>query len=286
MPFPTHIANEIARLMRDPDALRHERGGMPHSDRHGHYDPNQPRVPAGQQGGGQWADTGRGSAVHERPQIEHAVLTGAGLADIAARLPTEKVQARTNRGRIPNPFEVVDALRLGLYNDLSARNGRNQQAVIEFRAAQYGKAVDIVMVKTLSRSEVGGLCDRFADVQALTDSAVAAVRNSGANLSPQQFGTAVHELVKKEIDRMKDPYLKAEVSFLKGLEAGRGLKDSIRIDGIERVKKRPDTVCIYDIKTGIRGLSFPRMFEMVVNSQKAYNGEIRNFIVTEVRPTQ
>lgn len=85
---------------------------------------------------------------------------------------------------------------------------------------------------------------------------------------------------------MKDNYLKAEISFLKGLEAGYGDKDTIRIDGIGRVKERPDTVCIYDIKTGIRGLSFPRMLEMVVNSKKAYNGEIRNFIVTEVRPTQ
>jgi hypothetical protein len=53
------IANEIARLMRDPDALRHERQRMPSFARRGHYDSNQPRVPAGQSGGGQWADTGR-----------------------------------------------------------------------------------------------------------------------------------------------------------------------------------------------------------------------------------
>jgi hypothetical protein len=33
------FANEIARLMRDPDALRSERGQRP--DGHGHYDPNQ-----------------------------------------------------------------------------------------------------------------------------------------------------------------------------------------------------------------------------------------------------
>jgi hypothetical protein len=52
-------AKEIARLMRDPDALRHERGRTPSSGRRGHYDSNQPRVPAGQSGGGQWADTDR-----------------------------------------------------------------------------------------------------------------------------------------------------------------------------------------------------------------------------------
>ena len=58
MPLPTHVANEIARLMRDPDALRHEREVMPPSGRRGHYDPNQPRVPAGHSGGGQWTDDG------------------------------------------------------------------------------------------------------------------------------------------------------------------------------------------------------------------------------------
>lgn len=115
---------------------------------------------------------------------------------------------------------------------------------------------------------------------------MAAVRNSGANLSSQQFGTAVHLKVKKEIDGMKDDYLKAEVSFLKGFEDDYGVKGTIRIDGLGRVRKRPDTACIYDIKTGRSGLTFPRMLEMVVNTQKAFNGEIRHFIVTEVRPSR
>ncbi len=52
MPLPTHVAKEIARLMRDPDALRPKR--MPSFGRRGHYDPNQPRVAAGSSDGGQW----------------------------------------------------------------------------------------------------------------------------------------------------------------------------------------------------------------------------------------
>lgn len=124
------------------------------------------------------------------------------------------------------------------------------------------------------------------EVQALTDDAVAAVRSSGKVLSAQQFGTAVHAKLKADIDGRDDGYLKAEVSFLKGWEDDYGVKGTIRIDAFERVSKRPDTVCIYDIKTGRSGLSFPRMLEMVVNSQKAFNGQIRHFIVTEVRPTR
>jgi hypothetical protein len=72
MPLPTHLAKEIARLMRDPDALRDERGRMPPSGWRGHYDPNQPRVPAGQSGGGQWTDADAPDNAFnngERPQL-------------------------------------------------------------------------------------------------------------------------------------------------------------------------------------------------------------------------
>jgi len=44
------FANEIQRLMRDPDALRAEREPRPSG--RGPYDPNQPRVPAGNPKGG------------------------------------------------------------------------------------------------------------------------------------------------------------------------------------------------------------------------------------------
>ena len=70
MPLPTHVANEIARLMRDPDALRHER--TPSFGRRGHYDPNQPRRPAGNSDGGQWTDDdseATASGIGERRQL-------------------------------------------------------------------------------------------------------------------------------------------------------------------------------------------------------------------------
>ena len=116
-----------------------------------------------------------------------------------------------------NPIELVDALRLGLYNEAAARNGPNRQAIVEFRAIHYGrKTVDVTLVKMLSQVEVGQLCERFGKVQDLTDAAVAAVRSSGTVLSAQQFGTAVHTKLKADIDRLDDDHLKAEVSFLKG----------------------------------------------------------------------
>jgi hypothetical protein len=56
----SRISAEIARLMRDPNALRSERGGVWRGSR---YDPNQPRVPAGHPDGGQWTDYGHAPAL-------------------------------------------------------------------------------------------------------------------------------------------------------------------------------------------------------------------------------
>jgi hypothetical protein len=80
MPLPTHVANEIARLMRDPDALRHESERMPFSSRHGYYDPSQPRVPAGQSGGGQWTDTGRSADARPSGELAAQVQKQPGLS--------------------------------------------------------------------------------------------------------------------------------------------------------------------------------------------------------------
>lgn len=282
------FANEIARLMRDPDSMRDEWERMKRSGRHGHYDPNQPRVPAGNSNGGRWTDTTHAATngTEQRPPIDSALLADASLDDIAAgHLPIERVQARPKQRRFPNPFELADAIKLGLYNELSVHNGANQQAVIEFRAAQYRRdTVDVSLVAVLSRSELGDRCPLRQEVQNLTDEAVAEIRGDGIAMSPQQFGTAVHTLLAKKIEGLKNPDLHAEISFLKGKEEGYGVKDTIRIDALERVK--PDTACIHDVKTGRRPLSFPRMLEMVVNAQKMYNGAIRHFIVTEVRPTK
>jgi hypothetical protein len=71
------VAAEIARLMRDPDSLRGERERIARSGRRGHYDPNQPRVPAGDSDGGQWTgDVGhlgsRREADDDRPVVHQA----------------------------------------------------------------------------------------------------------------------------------------------------------------------------------------------------------------------
>lgn len=66
----------------------------------------------------------------------------------------------------------------------------------------------------------------------------------------------MHFNLKEQIARLRDPDFRAEVSYLKNQEENYGGKDSIRIDVLEKVGD--GTVCVYDIKTGQRGLSVAR----------------------------
>ena len=130
MPLPTHVANEIARLMRDPDALRHERERMPPSGRRGHYDPNQPRVPAGNSDGGQWTDV-------DGPNDDSNNVHGDDFSIVQpARFPTVSTSnpksLRTDQG-IQRGIEAA----LALYAALSARNSPEQRAIFDFNAREF-----------------------------------------------------------------------------------------------------------------------------------------------------
>jgi hypothetical protein len=62
---------------------------------------------------------------------------------------------------------------------------------------------------------------------------------------------------------------------------GKGTNDDRRIDGYQ---KRPkDTVCVYDIKTGRRGLSMRRKKEIASKIAGSYPGT-RRVVVCEIRP--
>ena len=62
----------------------------------------------------------------------------------------------------------------------------------------------------------------------------------------------------------------------------RGQKGSIRVDVYEKVND--ESVCVYDIKTGRRGLSYKRIKEIAAAVAEKYGKEAR-FIIIEIRPT-
>jgi hypothetical protein len=70
---------------------------------------------------------------------------------------------------------------------------------------------------------------------------------------------------------------------LKGQEEGYGKKGTIRIDVYEN--PGTGTVCVYDIKTGKRGLSVARFIELATQASIFYS-DARRIIVIQVRPNR
>jgi hypothetical protein len=286
MPVPTHVAEEIARLMRDPDALRHERERMPSSGRRGHYDPNQPRRPAGDSDGGQWTDDNGDTAASELTDRERPQLAQFSPDRPPVRPP---VAPPVRPPAAPGPLGAL----LTLFAIWSARNTAERRAIFEFNAKQYlvdpsGELIE-ADVETLNRREVQNACPGLEKVQEKTDKAVGDVlANGGWSLSPQQFGTAVHKRLEHLIKNDPLTNLQAEVSRVKSERANQdyGIKDSVRIDVLECAEAR--TTCAYDIKTGESrnsGLSPRRMREIALHAIKACP-DTRRVVVTEVRPSQ
>lgn len=230
------------------------------------YRADQLRHPAGSsEGGGRFApEGGASSGGSGAPKVR---LAFAGPAAAAARATVQ--------------------LGLMLYTYMSAQNGPGKRAVVEFKAREFSAEngqLDLSNVRLLDREETERVCPRLPEVQERLDRAVETVKGSGVRLTPQQFGTAVHTDLKKQIDALFDPNLVAERSLIKTREeVGYGAKGSIRVDALERVD-RP-TACVHDIKTGDSGMSLPRMREMAESVAVNFR-EVTRIVVTEVRPAQ
>jgi hypothetical protein len=222
-----------------------------------HYDPEQPRVAKGHEGGGRWTRDG-----------DRAFK----VAFLEPGLPVPSIDL---------------GLLLDLFRARSTRNGPNSQAVIEFKASDYQptseKVLDTGTVVQLNRREVEAACKRLEKVEEFTDKGVEEA-NKNLIRGPREFGTAVHSYVNQQIKNMKDPNFRSEVSYLKMKEEKvYGTPGSIRVDVLEQRSDR--TVCVYDIKTGKSGLSTARLGEIAKNVYGAYP-ETNRIIITEVRPAE
>lgn len=185
-----------------------------------HYDPNQPRVPAGQHDGGQW--TGESDS--------HYPLARSVFYD---------------------PRRGVIAGLLAFFAWLSRRNTPNEKSIIVFKARQYDRegtdGFDVEDVRLLTKEQVDEVCRRLQQVQNITDNASNSAKPLRGFMRPTEYGTLVHRLIKDQIDLLGDPNLRAEISHIKGKQDAQpyGAKDTVRVDVLERRDK--ETVCVYDI---------------------------------------
>jgi hypothetical protein len=228
------------------------------------YDPNQPRVPAGNSDGGQWTSIGgEGSDSESFENLVQPAFAPAVAPAIAA----------------------VEAA-LAVFAGLSALNSRDSRAIFEFNARSYdrdGDLSDFANSRLLTRDQVDSECPRLNEVQQRTDYAAASV-NRADYARPSEYGTAVHYQLKQQIEALKDYNLIAEISLLKSQDIDRyGERGSIRVDVFERVGN--GTVCVYDIKTGRTGLTPARFAEIATRVFKVFPDTTR-IVISEIRPTR
>ena len=176
---------------------------------------------------------------------------------------------------------VTYGAAVALYAWMSTQNSPQQQAILSFSARDFSSPQDLTRVDTLSRSELASVCPAYPTVQSLTNQA--AWDTDRAGLTPQQYGTEVHTRLKALVSSFEG--LRGEVSLMKSTAASYGQPGSIRIDVLEN--RGDGTLCVYDIKTGERGLSLPRTVEIAgyaFSNTRMFGRPPARIIVTEVRP--
>jgi hypothetical protein len=191
------------------------------------FDPNQPRIPAGQREGGQWTSTGGGG---ETPAL-------AGSENSARQVSvTSRPSTVNSRGGTP----ILAGVPLA--------GGPKAPVTIDYSRALTGISNIDDATKALSET----LSKSVQDVEFVPEWA------------PSVYGTAVHVDFGLRVRLEGIPGIAptdVEQSFFKTEEAGYGIPGSIRTDVILR-NDVGDIMAIYDVKTGGAVLTPSRVREL------------------------
>lgn len=145
-------------------------------------------------------------------------------------------------GRAETPVLVLPSLR----------GARNPAA----GAAEAARA----KVEQLNEEELRDACPKTEEFGDMLRRIAAGIPREGR--SAQQWGTEVHMAMKQEIGEQYEKTagqrdnsrVRAEISLVGGVEENYGTRGSTRLDIFHHVEGTND-ICIYDIKTGARGLT-------------------------------
>jgi len=168
-----------------------------------------------------------------------------------------------------------------------------QRTVMGFvpRDYQPGKSgpMDLAFVGNLTAEEAKKACDMLSTVQKLTNEAAEAAGDSRQFSSMATYGTNVHVRFKNFVNDLHNENFRAERSFLKEAaeptsreELDIGYPRSVRVDAFE-YKPEDRTLCVYDLKTGRRGLSVRRS-DILATAAYLGMSKVDRVIMIEVRP--
>lgn len=253
------------------------------------FDPNQPRVPAGNgETSGRWSAEGSSNQIafmdNRGPLNRFEPFVGgrgSGGSTIGAGVGVGLALPRMFKKpeEFPTPLPLDEGL--ATFNRLSRQNNPRQQPIILFRPKDWGSVDESKPIETRLKSgvqlvtedEIKRYCPEFDQVQQLADKAAEITGSRLKYSSAATWGTAMHVNMKMLVEEdPNDKHLYAEESFVKYREevgdnptrylggARYGEKHSIRID--TRGKVINDTVCVYDLKTGNKGITIPRAIEI------------------------
>lgn len=284
------------------------------------YNPNQPRVPAGHEGAGQWSEGGSASAsILNSPLLDRDRSIKAALGiphdekrdgNVQLALLQTPIQIQPSvsapRSRLtPGAAAVGVGALLGLgllglaFYQLSESNSDKQRTIVVFRRGKYRSETDDSESDTgfepaelrilRNPQEITKVCGtKFDKIQDLVDETYDKVKKDMPYLSEQDLGNEVHKKVAQIVNGWDKSIWKAGLTYERippsdGKDRY-GAKDSIRLDVHYRDPKT-GTVCIAEIKTGRKVLEPGRMREVVNRAAaRKENKEVKQFLVTEVRP--
>lgn len=155
-------------------------------------------------------------------------------------------------------FPVVLGLVTGLFNFLqgprlavpSEDTAPDTPFMLFYRVFEGTQADVRVTVGTLAQDRVNEFCPKTAEFEEMLTQIAGATPQDG--LTPQQWGTAVHTAMRREVERRYPPssgVVRAEFSLVGGNDRRYGTLGSTRLDIYHHVEGT-STICVYDIKTG------------------------------------
>lgn len=207
---------------------------------------------------------------------------GAEAEAIAQPAFLQFVPAAVAAVRILRTLELAGTL----FSALSARRGSYGTVLgitaHEFRGTKDGGQMPVIWVGRVDQPTLEAACPKTEELQSRLDAFNAAVRGSGLYRTPAEVGNAVHYRMDQWVKAQKRENLFSELSIRKnGKEGAYGEAGTSRLDIYHR--PRPTVACIYDHKTGSRGLAWSKAVRYAAAARK-YFPETQRIIVIQMRP--
>lgn len=145
-----------------------------------------------------------------------------------------------------------------------------------------GKKFPLIWVGPINQTTLNQACPLNEEVQSVTNEAAKRLRALNPKLDNARLGNLIHYDIAKTFDRLNYPNVRVELSLDSvGKETGYGEKNSVRLDLYELSPS--NKVCVYDYRTGSKGLSGSRAMRLA-RTAKYHYPQSDGIIVIQVRP--